>query len=109
MDRAYVFRLNGAISTDCLPEMKQGKEHTSVVAVSTGIVTIGVEALSLVDKHSLCFPRLMALGKAPYRPKVLRQGAEPSDEVDAIATVEETNKGIEVRQGSRKRHKSESI
>ena len=92
-----------------LPEMKQGKQDTSVVAVSTGIVTIGVEALSLVDKHSLCFLRLMALGKSPYRPKVLKQGAEPSDEVDAIATVEETSKGIKVMQRDRKRHKSDSI
>ena len=55
--------------------MKVEKQLYSVVAVPTGIVTLGAfveeypgETLSLVDKSSLCFARLMALGKAPIRP-----------------------------------------
>ena len=60
-----------------LPKMEMEKEGCDVVALSTGIVTMegcfvdsGGETLSLMDKNSLCFAGLMALGKAPIRPKL---------------------------------------
>ena len=60
-----------------LPALRLGRDGCGVVAVSSGIVTIGVyeyedsgETLCLTDKNSLCFAGLMALGKAPVRPEL---------------------------------------
>ena len=59
-----------------LPERGIGLLNQSVVAISKGIAIIScwgsgnaVETLSLVDKNTACFARLMSLGKAPTRPK----------------------------------------
>ena len=58
-----------------LPNMNKTIQGSNVVAISSGIVTIGEDlipgqTLSLADKNSLCFAGLMALGKAPIRPKL---------------------------------------
>ena len=59
-----------------LPEFRFRRSDFSALVLLTGIVVIGDdfssdrgEALSLFDKHSACFARLMALSKAPPRPQ----------------------------------------
>ena len=59
-----------------LPELRVGRFMCSVIAISNGIATFAcfeeenvVETLPLVDKNSVCFARMLTLGKAPTRPK----------------------------------------
>ena len=61
-----------------LPDIAVGRSVCSIAVLSTGIFVMDYdmedsgETLSLVDKNSACFVRLMALGKAPAKPPPAR-------------------------------------